>query len=829
MVQGNLSSANSIPSPPSPESTKSDDGNKRVPSVVARLMGLESLPDVDHALSKSNFQDPEGSEVTNPQAGSPPVLLQELLRQECRESKKTMKEKLPAFAKRPLDFKAERSPLSKGKPRSHGRGDPLHPYVDSRAPKPIRQNAKRSSSPLNDVKNSPKQPFLARLQTGPPVLVPSKAHNQISSSPLRSPKNTARLLEAAVKILEPNMQPSPRSRYSSQSQRELQRELQRDTQSESGASSRSEKRISSSGYGRGGGSVNSNASKSLKGQSMSRTWNEKDEHREQTGRIVVDSRGSTFSHESSRQETSSRQDQASRRRFEIALAAASHSASPPRTHRSRPSNTKSGVLGTHEASIRGFKIDLGSQTKALSKKNEASDDGGGGTKKLGSECTHVEVEGVPKATPTTVESSVPCKVEPLQDHGHAEDGSVLETATGQESKDVQISEEGGNSVEESEVVIEKLAPSGGFRAMRGFRTRSGRQEKETGTLGNRVFPSEKEDAAQPEGHPPVTVFPSDARTPSSGLLSYSRLFSARKQGDKKEGSDKGEGLVLKRAENALMRSIRRRPNSPFGPPPKPTTKFGAETKVVKSLRPHRIAHSEGNTVPKNDAAMDQEPVAIEPRASPKKEGSISSGSPQCQSKDHTRARSVDDVFPELPLEETDFGAFSPNLGEIIQAAEKQFLGFGSQGDTVPSDCRSIERMFGKGLTRTNLPSEHPAPGTSPVSPDVFVTEYGAPGTFPNSPLVNYEKMVFPSRSVDPSLQELLESGSVDWAVESKEERQRVSFTGPRERVCSVSDDEDAGVDTDACSTSAVCDTGGTPDRLEVSFSSRFADACCDCV
>ena len=821
MIEGNLSSANSIPTPPSPESTKSEDGNKRVPSVVARLMGLESLPDVDRALSKSNFQESEGPELTNPQAGSPPVLLQELLRQECRESRKTLKEKLPAFAKRPLDFKAERSPLSKRKPTSRGRGESLHPYVDSRAPKPIRQNSKRSSSPLNEVKNSPKQPFLARLQTGPPVLLPSKSHNQVASSPLRSPKSTARLLEAAVKILEPNMQPSPRSRYNSQSQRELQRELQRDTQSESGASSRSEKKNSSSGYGRGGSFLNSNASKSLKGQSMSRTWNEKDEHREQTGRIVVDSRGSTFSHESSRQETSSRQDQASRRRFEIALAAASHSASPPRTHRSRPANSKSGVLGTHEASIRGFKIDLGSQAKAVSKKNEGSN-GGGGTEKIGSECTSVEVEGVPVATLTTVESSVPCNGEPLQEHNCTKEGSVA-TATGQESTDVQTSEERDNSVEESEVVIGKLPPSGGFRAMRGFRTRSGRQEKETGTLGNRVFPSEKEDASQLEGHPPVTVFLSDARTPSSGLLSYSRLFSPRKQGDKKEGNDKGEGLVLKRTENALMRSIRRRPNSPFGPPPKPSTKFGAETKVVKSLRPHRIAHSEGNRIPKNDATMDQETVATEPRASPKKEGSISSSSPQCQSKEHMRARSVDDVFPELPLEETDFGAISPNLRETIQAAEKQFLGFGLQGETVPIDCRSIERMFGKGLTRTNLPSEHPAPGTSPVSPDVFITEYGAPGTFPNSPLVNYEKMFFPSRSADSTLQELLESGSVDWAVESKNQKQRASFPGPCERVCSASDDEETGVDTDACSTSAVCDTGRTPDRLEVSFSSHFAD------
>lgn len=746
-------------------------------------MGLESLPDGTFSSSKCESQYLQ-STLVGEQLGSPPVLLQELLRQEFQHSKKSLKEKLPGFAKKPHDSKTTRGPVSQRKKSAGHFGEHAHPYGDSRASRPGRSSERKTSSAQDENKVLAKQPFLARLNTGTPTLLPSKSQN--SNSSLLSPsvlgsKNTVRLLEAAVKTLEPSMLPSPRSRYC----------LKRESESEIGASFRSEKRVITSSHGRLG-SVSNSSSRSLKSQPSSRT--DKAEH---SGHLVAEM-GSPGSRSSRTRHEPCKQEQASRRRFEMALVASAKSPSPKR---SRTSNSKKvdgsprAVLGTNEASIRGFKIDLGGQDEPLEKVVE----------KQGPDSGSVVLEALPETLPVTSPRSEGVKVE------------LPELCNREQSGDVKA-DVSKALPSMSKAIPAKPVSSGGFRSIR-FRNRSGKQEKDVGSQGNRVFPSEK--------HPVVKSVspPKDPNIIGTGF-SYSMLFSGRKQGDKKEGTDKGEALVMKRTDSTLMRSLLRRPSSMPGPSIVTTTKSGSQCNAKKTMNPSNKVRVEEEKVGTAEVVATQK--SSSPNGSSKE--ALSPNQKQLdKTKDgpflQSRNRSIDDVFPELPLEENDVGGESPDLAKTIKAVEEQFLGLDSQGETAPFDCRSIERMFGKGFSKSYVSAscrspdfsslKNPAPETSPASPEVFVTECGSvPGTFPNSPMVKYEKFSFSSRS-HLNLQDMFEVVSGDGSHDFTGRRHSFSLSEPREKVLASSDDEEAAADLDTCSTSAVCDTGGTPERLEV--------------
>ncbi|CAK9273408.1 unnamed protein product [Sphagnum jensenii] len=142
--------------------------NKKVPGVVARLMGLESLP-----LRKNDAT------------------------RQKKSSQRWSKE----------------SELS------------IHQDTSSRGAWDIVQQ--QQQPPLPERKDEKQLSIVSshRSSSSPrqlcPALLPSKSHNQIiTPSPLRSPsahKGTARLLEAAAKILEPNMQPCIRPHRASSS------------------------------------------------------------------------------------------------------------------------------------------------------------------------------------------------------------------------------------------------------------------------------------------------------------------------------------------------------------------------------------------------------------------------------------------------------------------------------------------------------------------------------------------------------------------------------------------------------------------------------------
>ncbi|CAM6026732.1 unnamed protein product [Sphagnum balticum] len=247
--------------------------NKKVPGVVARLMGLESLP-----LRKKDAT------------------------RQKKSSQRWSKE----------------SELS------------IHQDTSSRGAWDIVQQQQQQQQPPLPERKDEKQLSIVsshRSSSSPrqlcPALLPSKSHNQIiTPSPLRSPsahKGTARLLEAAAKILEPNMQPCIRPHRASSSSSSshgrkppspspppppiVHSAVVGDPHGKNGISSRSGERVvvvaseTAARKVRNTGcnstaslSNNSSISKDLRGQAMSRTWNGRDEKEVNSARVDVSSR-----------------------------------------------------------------------------------------------------------------------------------------------------------------------------------------------------------------------------------------------------------------------------------------------------------------------------------------------------------------------------------------------------------------------------------------------------------------------------------------------------------------------------------------------------------
>ncbi|KAL2621803.1 hypothetical protein R1flu_002008 [Riccia fluitans] len=268
---------------------------KRVPGVVARLMGLESLPECNEGKDSPQQSKPAAVEVRPLQellhARQEPVLLQDLLRErEYLEAKKlSLKERLavpvPGFVQKlPSDPGPYGSyvPPRDGFRKSMRAGEHTQPYSEYKYHKSLRP-LKKSGRDLSDAKHlilalSPR----SNAEGLRPILLPSKMHNKLLSSPIKSPtkmgSRSARLLEAAVKILEPSLQSStarsrppvrPSTTYTGKDYKDLQSEVVKAEERKERLPT-VEKKVA----------LATNAGRALKAQSMSRSWN----GREETGR-----------------------------------------------------------------------------------------------------------------------------------------------------------------------------------------------------------------------------------------------------------------------------------------------------------------------------------------------------------------------------------------------------------------------------------------------------------------------------------------------------------------------------------------------------------------
>jgi len=929
----------------------------QVPGVVARLMGLESLPKIsslslssssssaaashvfvpDIETSKDQGLQQEGLMPSSPVAAAPPVLLQELLRQEGFKdsSRKSLTEKLPSFSrkasadqkkKQQLEGEAQRRKASGMRARGIGAEPHVvhHPYVDPRIPRPSRrktEEAKQQSVVLSNLHNN----------GGGPVLLPSKSHNQLlTPSPMQSPSNlgskhTAKLLETAAKILEPNNLQKPSC---SQLQTSLPstQSLNYMTQSECGVVSSTKSESQGFANSQGVSALHSSSCKVSRTESMARSWNGKEEKdnddfgeisgRMSESRSVMQARrmhGAAVSNNES--STRQQQEQASKWRFESALAAHSQAvlsspAIPLSCKRSGPSNPRNGgtnstnhVLGMHEASIRGFKTELGakaltsvtkdrfsrhsrslSETAYVTVLHQERMKGANGIQSreaaslFGTEFLLADLACLDPPNPSVVvKEPMPqekaAKKEVVEvatlSSGALEDGNLDKANVGSAHLIVKPS---GNG---------RRPPSnGGFNwgMQKGPKGRAGKQEKNLRLQDSIQVVSRPEKAIGGfpigllHGLPPAAATMAAAaaaaappvKSMGGSLLRYSRLFSLSKPGGKKEGQEKGEGLVMKRPENALRRRSMLQENH------QSASAAAAAQTLFTSAKQGRIQQHDGSVNLTADAGSEQATalqsearsgtaaalytqssetnVRVNLSCHSEKETTSSSSSSlmsscRCEGREgsvqqHMRARSIDDVFPELPMDEIISDIRRRGGGQNSRLKIKteevmtehpihQFQSIGQEQGWF--DCQSGDHVFGtRRLSRSFLASSE---GISPDD-DTFVTEYP---TFPSSPLVDYDDntVLFPEREIPTSdFQQhffIMDSNSSTFTggVKNgggggKDSHQNLQkyFQGPRTDAVVVSDDDNddegsVGADLDTCSTRAVCDASSTPDRLEV--------------
>ena len=175
-----------------------DEASSKPAGLVARLMGLESLPETPisskHRRSRSEFFGSESALYSERDNRGERLALQDLLKQEHEPVQNFGSGELAIV---PVEYHNQQEKRVR-KAVMQTPIKTLVPYVDSPA------GSCRSIYALPFVQKGEKSPFLARLHPSP-VLQPSKFHNRMVSSAKTSPatkKRTSCFLEAAVKILE---------------------------------------------------------------------------------------------------------------------------------------------------------------------------------------------------------------------------------------------------------------------------------------------------------------------------------------------------------------------------------------------------------------------------------------------------------------------------------------------------------------------------------------------------------------------------------------------------------------------------------------------------
>lgn len=909
-----------------------EDVNMKAPGVVARLMGLESLPDghylPKHRRSQSYSVESECCPLSDckDEHSQSKLQLHDLLNRDLEGSRRHLKGKLSSSVRKPQDQHEQGGTRRGIAPELSRLGQEkiISPYVDP-LPENLSYNFVRHTLLDKEIK---KQGFVTRLPSSPrqtgPVLLPSKSHNQMTS-PLRIPATTlggVLSLEAAVKIVEPSLQPSMRPR-TSHGRPLVGHQPLRDTEGKKGLSPRGEK-----GIGRESGKSskssnfvsfdpsNSNACKLLRGRSMSRTWGGREDHESITGQVDGPQlhRGSVSFRESHTK------DRASRDSFEKVLAAEARSVSPPRYgHRrkaasaqradSQGSSANAGSR-THESAIHQFKTDVKNSVSSVSDISGGSATASTNSHRVELTPQHqtrlfrvgsdmVETTESPAAEATipklplltdkfTAAAHIVRNLPPLEPVTGEPDNLASElplsrkinyvtpeVLTGMTTSKIKVKEGvakcDGNQVGRRVTSYGqppctnvanggRQPPVGAFRAIKALRSKA-KQDKNVALSGNRVFPTESTMRETPgecvQGADGAANMSKDVtlkKPTSRAIIKYDRL-SGRREGDKfpvtkkNDAHAKGEVPVSKRAEITLQSVIRRQSTPPrcsdasklvaLKQVPKKNAKKVHNSKETSGLISGTVGHrelkqpfSQGKvkegllTVVPSHGNISGETRAFkcnnisgnsEGRCSEATEGLV-----------HGRARSVDDVFPELPL---DVGMTELEFPEGIT---KPFEVFNLDGqDSRSLECRSIERMFGKGIVPFIAPSTSTNPDT--VFAECAV-DVGKPREVPNTAPMSWDEMEVQvmeneDKSAEVShanLQELIASVSDDlhWEDEMVERRKQIQCRGRySERrefdhstvsVCESSDRaESLG---DAWSTSSLFGFAEeTPERIEVNL------------
>ena len=141
----------------------------RAPGVVARLMGLESLPQPPrHRRSQSS------SGVSEPplQHGTP-ILLQDLLKRDYKTSKRSFRDRIPSiFPKRGPQLE---SPSNRFRKKSMSILTAFRCRLEVSCVSPAYIDIPATSRFLHAVAQSPRSPFLSRLPPGSQLPIPTES------------------------------------------------------------------------------------------------------------------------------------------------------------------------------------------------------------------------------------------------------------------------------------------------------------------------------------------------------------------------------------------------------------------------------------------------------------------------------------------------------------------------------------------------------------------------------------------------------------------------------------------------------------------------------
>ncbi|XP_024376686.1 uncharacterized protein [Physcomitrium patens] len=659
-----------------------EDASTRAPGVVARLMGLESLPDGPYQPRHSHrrCQSYSGEEFVaqnidrDEHRRSTPVLLQDLLKRDFKSSKKTLRDRIPGFARKtqePFESRfTKRSASALIALRCTSREDSscISPYAIDIPELQSRFYAQKAKGG--------KQPFLSRLPPSSQLDTPSE-----------SPSTIKAVSQLVGKIPELGLQGSKRHQilqgWPLAGQHNVPRDIYHDDDSPSFLSLESSLQESFKSVG----------SQPITDSATSQLFVS------YSGSKLLPEGGTTTSWNGSEDSETTREEQMdkcarhSRRKPRVGRATSKkattpvQSQSPPR-HRNGRSKSVNSNVGRREAAVGEFKtVRRGSLPKGPRITNvEAS---------INPECSRTS-SVISHESSTTSQTSLPAGNAKRSVSSRARGKSAKSGTEGarsavaksaSSSKPVQlktdatstrskVKEEDEQRVEKNETASRSSSRSGvapgkpipiqGNRVPKGIK-QNAQQEKAASMSGSRVFPAISPSKA------PAPVAQNDL--PKSSILRYGRLFGGRKEWDKPKRG--GRDVNMRSSSPTLQRftekvAMQTTSNTSQGNHGTSTSSEASELPIqapgnrLKGEKPEEMAvQSSTVTLDDTDATL---------RLKKKKSQNLK----------HSRARSVDDVFPELPLD------FLPTVVTSAPDEVKTDRGFPSS-----SLSRSVECMFGQ--------------------------------------------------------------------------------------------------------------------------------------
>ncbi|KAG0576602.1 hypothetical protein KC19_5G093100 [Ceratodon purpureus] len=630
-----------------------EDASKRAPGVVARLMGLESLPEITQPYQPpqphrrcqsytgvgkfSSLADTYMDRDVDSDSGTP-VLLQDLLRRDFKSGRRTLRDRLPGFAKRAQEEYEDRFTKTDAEALRCRQKEAVSAYID------IHDVQRR-------ISGNSKPSFLSRLapstssqRTTP--LLPSKLHTPRVSPLMMS-------LEEKNHIPELTLQQAVGWPLAGQRIRDLDHESSHET-----LSFRSESDISTECANRrwSGSTWNGSEGSDLTDEQQV------EELDDQGGSLPVQD----FAHQKQRlgrESSTLKEPSLSSSSVEQRLRK-SVSSNEASAREFKPSGNRNPVISPKLAAAQNLRTSSTAKANLsleelggplIPSKRHSSDRSKSPVLQENSRSSSASLESTSIASQTSNVTYITTSVSPISEPSAQASmtGRLTPKFTSTTQTNMKADATAVKSVSKAPT-HGKPPPLDGYRALKVRSPKVGQQDCNPVVSGSRVFPS----AASPSREAPGE---------SGSFLSYGRVLGAQKEGNKLpvfgerkfEEQEMGNGrhpsptLSKQSVKDTLQRFQRVR----------------EKVLVTKSPTP-------------NQALLDDR-LNLENLATQNACRIVSK---------HARARSVDEVFPELPFDFDHSNTFTSSKCEtdMTMCDEQQI--------SDASLSQSIQRMFGQGFS-----------------------------------------------------------------------------------------------------------------------------------